>query len=52
MGGVIELKDAWLLCVLHVEYERLKKTNAIRSIVLASVEDLNGYMIELIERNK
>ena len=26
MGGVKGLKDAWRLCVLHVEYERLKKT--------------------------
>ena len=25
MGGLIGLKDAWLLGVLHVEYERLKK---------------------------
>tara|TARA_B100000161_G_scaffold216372_1_gene161334 strand:- start:178 stop:360 length:183 start_codon:yes stop_codon:yes gene_type:complete len=25
MGGVKELKDAWRLGVLHVEYERLKK---------------------------
>ena len=25
MGGVKGLKDAWLLGVLHVEYERLKK---------------------------
>ena len=24
-GGVNELKDAWRLGVLHVEYERLKK---------------------------
>jgi len=47
MGGVKGLKDAWRLGVLHVEYERLKKTNATRSIVLAFVEDLNGYMIEL-----
>ena len=26
MGGVKGLKDAWRLGVLHVEYERLKKT--------------------------
>ena len=25
MGGVKGLKDAWLLGVLHVEYEKLKK---------------------------
>ena len=25
MGGVKELKDAWRLGALHVEYERLKK---------------------------
>ena len=25
IGGVKELKDAWRLGVLHVEYERLKK---------------------------
>ena len=25
MGGVIGLKDAWRLGVLHVEYEKLKK---------------------------
>ena len=25
MGSVKGLKDAWSLCVLHVEYERLKK---------------------------
>ena len=25
MGGVKELKDAWRLGVLHVEYERLNK---------------------------
>tara|TARA_S200000501_G_C20176780_1_gene462537 strand:- start:63 stop:194 length:132 start_codon:yes stop_codon:yes gene_type:complete len=25
MGGVKELKDAWRLRVLYVEYERLKK---------------------------
>ena len=28
-----------------------EKTNATRSIVLAFVQDLNGYMIELIKRN-
>ena len=28
-----------------------EKTNATRSIVLDFVEDLNGYMIELIDRN-
>ena len=28
MGGVKGLKDAWRLGVLHVEYERLKKTQA------------------------
>ena len=26
MGGVIGLNDAWRLGVLHVEYERLKKS--------------------------
>ena len=25
MGGVKELKDAWRLVVLHVEYKKLKK---------------------------
>ena len=25
MGGVKGLKDAWLLGILHVEYEKLKK---------------------------
>ena len=25
MGGVKGLQDAWLLGVMHVEYERLKK---------------------------
>ena len=25
MGGVKGLKDAWPLCVMNVEYERLKK---------------------------
>ena len=28
IGGVKGLKNAWSLGVLHVEYERLKKTNA------------------------
>ena len=49
MGGLIGLKDAWRLGLLHVEYERLKKTNATRSTVLAFVEDPVGYKIELIE---
>ena len=30
MGDVKGLKDAWLLGVLHIEYERMKKTNATR----------------------
>ena len=52
MGGLEGLNDAWRLVVLHDEYEiPKKKTIATRSMVLAFVEDLNGYMIELIERN-
>ena len=51
MGGVKGLKDAWSLGVLHVEYERRKKTNTTRSIVLRFVEDPVGYKIELIERD-
>ena len=50
MGGVKGLKDAWSLGVLNVEYERRKKTNTTRSIVLRFVEDPVGYKIELIER--
>ena len=45
MGGVKGLKDAWCLGVLHAEYERLKKTNATRSIVFAFVIDPDGYKI-------
>ena len=45
MGGVKGLKDAWRLGVLLVEYKRLKKTNATRSIVLAFVIDHDGYKI-------
>ena len=30
MGDVKRLKDAWRLGVLHVEYERLKKTQEER----------------------
>ena len=45
MGGVKGLKDAWRLGVLHVEFERQKKKNATRSIVLAFVEDIIRYMI-------
>ena len=31
MGGIKGLKDAWRLGVLHVEYERLKKIQAMRT---------------------
>ncbi len=48
MGGVKRLKDALRLGILHFEYERMKKTNATRSIVLAFVLDLSRYKIELI----
>ena len=32
IGGVKGLKDAWRLGVLHVEYERRKKTEKIKKI--------------------
>ena len=32
MGGIKGLKDAWRLGVLHVEYERRKKTEKIKKI--------------------
>ena len=49
MVGVKGLKDAWSLGVLDVEYERLKKTNSTRSIVLVRIEDRDWYTVELKE---
>ena len=45
IGAVKELKAALRIGVLHLECERLKKTNATWSTTLAFVEDTIGYKI-------
>ena len=51
MGGVIGLKDAFRLVFYRLNKKDLRKKNATRATVLAFVKVLDGYMIELIERN-